>query len=252
MSFEGKTLFVTGAGGGIGSVVVELFARANGNVIAVDLDRAAVDAVVERLQPLDRSVLSVQADVADEASVMRAVTEGIARFGAIDCAFNNAGIELEAAPTGVADFAAFERTMAVNVAGVFLCMKHQIAQMLKQPRGGSIVNTASVAGLVGAAGMPGYAASKHAVVGLTRTAAVEYAARGIRVNAVCPGVIRTAMMDRAIAQAPERAERVASLHPMGRIGEPREVAVAALWLLSGEAGFVTGHALAVDGGMTAR
>ena len=165
---------------------------------------------------------------------------------------HNAGVELEGVATADADEDLFDRTIAVNLRGVFLCMKHQIRQLLAQGGGGAIVNTASVAGLVGAATMPAYTASKHGVVGLTKAAALEYAKRNIRVNAVCPGVVRTAMTERAVAQRPERAAFIDNLHPMGRIAEPAEIAATALWLCSPAASFVTGQALAVDGGMVAR
>ena len=251
MRFRGKTLFVTGAAGGIGAATCVRFAREGGGVVAVDRDAGPLAGLVARIEADGGQAIAVEADVTDEAAIVHAIAEGAARFGRIDAAFNNAGVELEATPTALADPAVFARTLDVNVTGVFLCLKHQIAHMLGHGSG-AIVNTASVAGLVGVPGLPGYTASKHAVLGLTRTSAVEYAKAGIRVNAVCPGVIRTAMTERAIADAPERAGRLAALHPMGRIGQPEEVAAAALWLCSDEASFVTGQALAIDGGLTAR
>jgi NAD(P)-dependent dehydrogenase (short-subunit alcohol dehydrogenase family) len=174
----------------------------------------------------------------------------VAHFGRLDCAFNNAGIEEE--HMRLADCAedTFDRIMAVNVKGVWLCMKYQLAQMLVQG-GGSIVNTASVAGLVGAPKMAAYSASKHAVIGLTKSAAVEYGRKNIRVNAVCPGVIRTVMYERAVQTDPRLGSSVAQLHPVGRIGEAPEVAAVVLWLCSDAASFVTGHAHTVDGGLTA-
>jgi len=174
----------------------------------------------------------------------------VARFGRLDCAFNNAGIEIEHLPLAESDEETFDRIMNVNVKGIWLCMKHEIRQMLKQG-GGAIVNTASVAGLVGAPTQPIYAGSKHAVVGMTKTAAAEYGRAGIRINAVCPGVIRTPMMDRALEREPRRQKMIEKIHPIGRLGEAQEIAEAALWLLSDHASFVTGHQLAVDGGLTA-
>ena len=173
-------------------------------------------------------------------------------YGHLDGAFNNAGVSRYGAPLALGEEAEFDRVMAINVKGVWLCLKHEIAQMLAQtPAGGAIVNTASVAGLYGAPRMEAYAASKHAVIGLTKTAALEYARKGIRVNSVCPGVIRTAMMDQATGGDAEREANIASAHPIGRVGEASEIAAAALWLLSDASSFVTGHQLVADGGMTA-
>jgi NAD(P)-dependent dehydrogenase (short-subunit alcohol dehydrogenase family) len=243
----GRTAIITGAAGGIGAVSARLFAEAGANVVCADLSLEKAEAVAAGLP----SAIAVQVDVADSASVAAMVAAAVDRFGRLDCAFNNAGIEVEATRTHEADEDVFERTIAVNLRGVFLCLKHEIAAML-QTGGGSIVNTASIAGVGGAPGMPAYAASKHGVIGLTRTAALEYARNNIRVNAVCPGVVRTPMMEAAIAAAPARAERVAGMHPMNRVAEPEEVARAALWLCSDGASFVTGDALRVDGGVGAR
>ncbi len=244
---QGRTAIITGAAGGIGAVSARLFAEAGANVVCADLSLEGAQAVAAGLP----SAIAVRVDVADSASVAAMVAAAVERFGRLDCAFNNAGIEIEATRTHKADEDVFDRTLAVNLKGVFLCLKHEIAAML-QTGGGSIVNTASIAGVGGAPGMPAYAASKHGVIGLTRTAALEYARNGIRVNAVCPGVVRTAMMEAAIAAAPARAERVAGMHPMNRVAEPEEVARAALWLCSDGASFVTGDALRVDGGVGAR
>ncbi len=248
----GQVVLITGAAGGIGRAAVQAFARAGARVVAVDLDEAGAQQAAELARAEGAESLAVQADVASSASVQAMVAATVARFGRLDAAFNNAGVELEGVPTHEADEALFDRTIGINLKGVFLCMKYQLRQMLAQGGGGVIVNTASVAGLVGAATMPAYAASKHGVVGLTKSAALEYAKKGIRVNAVCPGVIRTAMTERAVAQRPEREAFINSLHPMGRIGEPQEIAATALWLCSPAASFITGQALAVDGGMLAR
>ena len=248
----GQVVLITGAAGGIGRAAVQAFARAGARVVAVDLDEAGAQQAAELARAEGAESLAVQADVASSASVQAMVAAAVARFGRLDAAFNNAGVELEGVPTHEADEALFDRTIGINLKGVFLCMKYQLRQMLAQGGGGVIVNTASVAGLVGAATMPAYAASKHGVVGLTKSAALEYAKKGIRVNAVCPGVIRTAMTERAVAQRPEREAFINSLHPMGRIGEPQEIAATALWLCSPAASFITGQALAVDGGMLAR
>lgn len=247
-----QVVLITGAAGGIGRAAVLAFARSGAHVVAVDLDEAGAQRAAESARATGAEALALQADVASSASVRAMVAGAVARFGRLDAAFNNAGVELQGVPTHEADEDLFDRTIAINLKGVFLCMKYQLRQMLAQGGGGVIVNTASVAGLVGAATMPAYAASKHGVVGLTKSAALEYAKRGIRVNAVCPGVIRTAMTERAVAQRPEREAFINNLHPMGRIGEPEEIAATALWLCSPAASFITGHALAVDGGMLAR
>jgi NAD(P)-dependent dehydrogenase (short-subunit alcohol dehydrogenase family) len=248
----GQVVIITGAAGGIGRAAVLAFAQAGARVVAADLDGAGAESAAEAARAAGAQALAVQVDVTRSDSVQAMVAAAVAQFGRLDAAFNNAGVELEGVATAEAEEDVFDRTIAVNLRGVFLCMKHQIRQLLAQGDGGAIVNTASVAGLVGAATMPAYTASKHGVVGLTKAAALEYAKRNIRVNAVCPGVVRTAMTERAVAQRPERAAFIDSLHPMGRIAEPAEIAATALWLCSPAASFVTGQALAVDGGMVAR
>jgi NAD(P)-dependent dehydrogenase (short-subunit alcohol dehydrogenase family) len=192
----------------------------------------------------------VRADVARDDDVRALVAAGAEAYGRIDCAFNNAGIEIENSRLADCDEAVFDRIVHVNLKGTWLCMKHEIAHMLAHG-GGAIVNTASVAGLIGAPFQSAYAASKHGVVGLTKSAAVEYGKDRIRVNAVCPAVIRTSMMERAVERRPQIERVLPSIHPIGRIGEAEEVAAAVLWLASGAASFVTGHQLAVDGGLTA-
>lgn len=250
--FRDETVLVTGAAGGIGRAAVMAWAHAGASLAVADLDGAKAEEVAAAARALGVQAIAIAADVASNPQVEAMVAAVVARFGRLDCAFNNAGIELEASPISEADEAVFDRVVAVNLKGVFLCLKHETRQMLRQGGGGAIVNTASVAGLIGAAGMPAYAASKHGVVGLTKSAALDHALQGIRVNAICPGVVRTPMMDRALALHPEREGRLARAHPMGRIAEPEEVAAAALWLCGGASGFITGQALAIDGGMVAR
>jgi NAD(P)-dependent dehydrogenase (short-subunit alcohol dehydrogenase family) len=250
LSFDGKVALVTGAAGGIGRAAALAFGRAGASVVVADLSAEGGQQTADLIREAGGKALFVKANVAIASEVDAMVAAGVAQFGRIDCAFNNAGIEEEHLPLGESDEAAFDRIMAVNVKGVWLCMKYQIRQMLKQG-GGAIVNTASVAGLVGAPTQPIYAASKHAVVGLTKTAAVEYGRAGIRVNSVCPGVINTLMLTRALEREPEREKRMRKIHPIGRFGEADEIANAALWLCSDQASFVTGHQLAVDGGLTA-
>ena len=250
---EGKVVLITGGAKRVGAAISRMLHREGARLVihyrSAGDEAHALERELNRLRP-DSAAL-VQGDLLDPDTYAQLVTAAVERFGRLDCAFNNAGIEVEATRTHEADEEVFERTIAVNLRGIFLCLKHEIAAMLRTG-GGSIVNTASIAGVGGAPGMPAYAASKHGVIGLTRTAALEYARNNIRVNAVCPGVVRTPMMEAAIAAAPSRAERVAGMHPMNRVAEPDEVARAALWLCSDCASFVTGDALRVDGGVGAR
>ncbi len=248
--FSGKVALVTGGAGGIGRAAALAFGQAGASVVVVDLAPEGGQQTADLIREAGGTALFVKANVAVASEVEAMVAAAVTAYGRIDCAFNNAGIEEEHLPLGQSEEAVFDRIMAVNVKGVWLCMKYQIQQMLKQG-GGAIVNTASVAGLIGAPTQPIYAASKHAVVGLTKTAAVEYGRKGIRVNSVCPGVINTLMLTRALEREPERGKRMQKLHAVGRFGEVSEVANAALWLCSDQASFVTGHQLAVDGGLTA-
>ena len=250
LRFDNKVVLVTGGGGGIGRASALAFARAGAQVAVTDRDTQAGEETARQVQALGAAAVFIQADVTQATQVQAMVAQVVAHFGRLDCAFNNAGIEEEHMRLADCDESVFDRIMAVNVKGVWLCLKYQLAQMLQQG-GGSIVNTASVAGLVGAPKMSAYSGSKHAVLGLTKSAALEYGRKNIRVNAVCPGVIRTAMYERAVLADPKIAASVAQLHPVGRIGEADEVAAVVLWLCSDAASFVTGHAHTVDGGMTA-
>jgi NAD(P)-dependent dehydrogenase (short-subunit alcohol dehydrogenase family) len=249
IQFDNKVVLVTGGGGGIGRASALAFARAGAKVAVTDRDVAAGEETTAQVKALGAEALFIAADVMQAAQMQAMVTQVVTHFGRLDCAFNNAGIEEEHMRLADCEEATFDRIMGVNVKGVWLCMKYQIAQMLAQG-GGAIVNTASVAGLVGAPKMSAYSASKHAVIGLTKSAAVEYGRKGIRVNAVCPGVIRTVMLERAVQADPKVATTVAGAHPIGRIGEPDEVAAAVLWLSSDASSFVTGLAHTVDGGLT--
>ena len=248
-SFAGKVALVTGAASGIGRATALAFAEAGAKVVLADVNADGGAETQRDIEAVGGEALFVRTDVADAAQVDALVAQAVARFGRIDCAFNNAGIEEEHLKLAESDEALYDRMMAINVKGVWLCMRRQIAQMLAQG-GGAIVNTASVAGLIGAPRHAIYAASKHAVVGLTKSAAIEYGKLGIRVNSVCPGVIRTSMLDRALERDPSWEPRLVSMHPIGRLGEVGDVVSAVLWLCSDGAAFVTGHQLVVDGAMT--
>ena len=249
-SFEGKVVLVTGAAGGIGRAAAVAFGRAGACVVVADTSVDGGHATAAMIVENGGKALFVQCNVTRASEVEALIDKTVAYYGKLDCAFNNAGIEEESWPLADADEALFDRIMNVNVKGAWLCMKYEIRQMLKQGSG-TIVNTASVAGLVGAPTQPIYAASKHAVVGMTKTAAAEYARQGIRINSVCPGVVNTPMMGRALEREPLREKKLRNVHPMGRFAEPAEIAQAAMWLCSEHSSFVTGHQLAVDGGLTA-
>jgi NAD(P)-dependent dehydrogenase (short-subunit alcohol dehydrogenase family) len=242
-----KVALVTGAGSGIGRATALAFAREGAKVVVSDIVTEGGRETVRLIQSGGGNAVFVEADVSKTAEVEALIQQAVAAYGRIDCAHNNAGIEGQAARIIDDTDDNWDRVIAINLTGVRLCMKYEIRQMLAQ-RGGAIVNTASGAGLVGIRGSSAYVASKHGVIGLTKTAALEYAKTGIRVNAVCPGVIQTPMVERITQAAPRAAEALTALHPMGRTGKPEEIAEAVVWLCSEAASFVTGHALSVDGG----
>ncbi|RLC97350.1 MAG: short chain dehydrogenase [Chloroflexi bacterium] len=248
-SLEGKVALVTGGSSGIGRAAALAFAREGAKVVIADVLVEGSRETVSMIQRSGGQAVALETDVTRAEQVEAMVKGAVAAYGRLDCAFNNAGVGGARAPTAEHTEEDWDRIIRVNLKGVWLCMKYEIPQMLEQG-GGVIVNTASVAGLVGFNGTPAYVASKHGVVGLTKAAALEYAQSGIRVNAVCPGVIHTPMIDRTVSKLPHMAEVYRKMHPMGRLGEPEEIAEAVVWLSSDAASFVTGHAMAVDGGLT--
>lgn len=248
-TFSGKVALVTGGSAGIGQATAEAFAAQGARVVVSDIDEKGGLAVVEGIRAGGGEAVFVRCNVVSADEVKALMDSVITHYGRLDCAFNNAGIEIEQDKLADGSEDVFDSIMDVNVKGVWQCMKHEIPLMLANG-GGSIVNTASVAGLGAAPKMSIYSASKHAVLGLTRSAAVEYGKKGVRINAICPAVIDTEMFRRAAALEPRKAEFAAAMHPVGRIGKAEEIAAAVLYLCSEGAGFTTGIALPVDGGST--
>jgi NAD(P)-dependent dehydrogenase (short-subunit alcohol dehydrogenase family) len=248
--FAGRSILVTGAGSGIGRAAAQLFANEGGRVVVVDQDENEAQATVKSIRQAGGEALAIGADVSREADCRGMVERALASYGRPHVAFNNAGIGASGFAVADEEEVTWSRLIDVNLKGIFLAMKYEIPAMVSAG-GGAIVNTASVAGLVGERGIGAYSASKHGVVGLTRTAALDYIGQGIRINAVCPGATRTRILANWF-QDPKVESFILSRHPIGRIAEPEEIARAVLFLASDDASFVVGQALAVDGGLTAQ
>ena len=252
-SYAGKVAFVTGAGGGIGRATALAFAREGASVVVADVSEQDNRGTARMIEESAGRALAVGCDVSRAEDVKAALDQTIDTFGRLDVAFNNAGVEQEPKAAAELTEEEWDRIVAVDLRGVFLCMKYEIPLMLRQG-GGAIVNTSSGAGVKGFEGQAAYVAAKHGVVGLSKAAALDYAPQNIRINAVCPGIIDTPMMDRFGGDTPEGKERelasAAAAQPIGRAGKSEEIAAAVVWLCSDAASFVVGDAMVVDGGQT--
>ena len=249
--FEGNVALVTGGGLGIGRGTAKAFAREGAKVVIADINEAEGETTKKAIGEAGGEAIFVRADVAVASEVEALVGQTVKAFGRLDCAFNNAGIGGRATnvlKTAEYDEAEFDEYVAVNLKGVWLCMKYEIRQMLEQDGGGAIVNMSSGAGLVGVRNLAPYSATKHGVMGLTKVAAIEYASQGVRINAVCPGVVLTERIRAQFESEPELEAIRHAAHPIGRMGEVEEIADAVLWLCSDGASFMAGHGLSVDGG----
>jgi len=246
---QDKVAIITGGTSGIGRDTAVLFAQAGAKVVVAGRREAEGQETVALVREAGGDGIFVQTDVAKSADVQALVRKTVETYGRVDCAFNNAGIEGAWVPIIEQKEADFDSVIAINLKGVWLCLKYEVLQMLKQGGGGTIVNMSSVAGLMGAAGAAAYVATKHGVIGLTKTAALEYAAQKIRINAVCPAVIETPMGERIFGG--ERRQGAEAMHPLGRFGTPREISEAVLWLCSERSSFMTGHNITLDGGFLA-
>ncbi|WP_009630579.1 SDR family oxidoreductase [Synechocystis sp. PCC 7509] len=248
-NYMGKVAFVTGAANGIGRATALAFAREGANVVVADVSEQGNQETARLIEKLGGQAIAIKCDVTRAEDVKAALDSTIEAFGRLDFAFNNAGVEQKNVATAQIEEQEWERIVNINLRGVFLCMKYEIPLLLKQG-GGAIVNTSSGAGVIGIKGGAAYTAAKHGVIGLTKSAALDYASQNIRVNAVAPGYIDTPMMERFTGGTTEGQEKVIAQEPIGRMGQPEEIANSVVWLCSDAAAFVVGHALVIDGGQT--
>jgi NAD(P)-dependent dehydrogenase (short-subunit alcohol dehydrogenase family) len=249
LDFTGKVALITGAGAGMGLATARAFAEAGAAVVLADFNEDAVRTAAEKLKDAGRKALAIRCDVSDDAQVAAMVERTVAEFGRLDAAFNNAGVMARIAPTADSTREEWDRVTGINLRGVWSCMRHELRQMERQGSG-AIVNNASVGALTGNPGIGSYIASKHGVIGLTRTAALEYVKKGIRVNAVNPGLIDTQIGHDVFKGDEQVYAEAAKTVPIGRAGKPDEIASVVLWLCSPGASYVVGHGLTADGGMT--
>ncbi len=249
--FAGKVALVTGGGSGIGRASALAFAREGATVVVADVDTRGGDETVRLIHDEGGNAIFIRTNVARSSEVAALIDTVIATYHRLDYAHNNAGIEGRRGLTAECSEDNWDQVIDINLKGVWLCMKYEITEMLKHG-GGAIVNTSSVAGLVGTQGVPAYVASKHGIVGLTKAAALEYARQGIRVNAVCPGAVDTPMIDRVTGGDPRARAQISDAEPIGRMAQPEEIAAAVIWLCSEASAFVTGHTMVVDGGRVAQ